>query len=56
MVTTKEFKKGDFLCEYTGNLITYADAIKKEGEYSKEVDGSTSCFMYYFKWKEMIMW
>ena len=41
----QEFKKGDFIVEYTGDLITNEEAARREAEYETEDVG---CFMYYF--------
>ena len=30
---TKKFIKGEYICEYEGNLITYGKAKKREEEY-----------------------
>lgn len=48
IITTKRRLKGDFLCEYSGELITYKESIKREEQYSKKEVG---CFMYYFQYK-----
>ena len=57
----KSFKKGDFVCEYKGNIletvlvnlevsgdiITYAKARERESQYSK--DPKVGSYMYYFQ-------
>ncbi|XP_046416883.1 histone-lysine N-methyltransferase PR-Set7 [Neodiprion fabricii] len=47
IVTTREFRKGDFVVEYIGDLIDQNMAKKREAEYAR--DHSTGCYMYYFK-------
>ncbi|XP_052249218.1 uncharacterized protein LOC127858807 isoform X6 [Dreissena polymorpha] len=47
---TKPFKKGDFLLEYKGDLITRVKHARQlEKEYEKEGQGS---FMYFFKYRD----
>ena len=48
VITTRKFKKGELLCEYTGNLLTYEEGIKKEREYAK--DANIGCYMYFFRY------
>jgi histone-lysine N-methyltransferase SETD8 len=45
--TTTSFIKGDFLCEYAGEVISYVEAQKREIKYAN--DSTKGCFMYYFK-------
>ncbi|KAK0167258.1 hypothetical protein PV327_004682 [Microctonus hyperodae] len=47
VVTTREFKKGEFVVEYAGDLIDQIEAKKREAEYAK--DQNTGCYMYYFQ-------
>lgn len=47
VVTTREFRKGEFVVEYIGELIDQTVAKKREAEYAR--DQSTGCYMYYFK-------
>ena len=44
---TRNFFKGDFIVEYSGDLIDVKKAKEREGEYS--MDLSKGCYMYYFK-------
>jgi len=53
VVAEQEFKKGDFIVEYTGVLITNEEAARREAEYETEDVG---CFMYYFVHKGKPMW
>ena len=54
VITTKDFKKGEFLCEYSGKLMSYEKAFENEKEYAK--DPNTGCYMYFFKHKNKILW
>ncbi|GFS21199.1 histone-lysine N-methyltransferase [Elysia marginata] len=47
VVATKDFKKGDFVVEYAGDLIDIATAKQREEKY--EADPEIGCYMYYFK-------
>ncbi|XP_069134860.1 LOW QUALITY PROTEIN: N-lysine methyltransferase KMT5A-like [Argopecten irradians] len=49
IVSTKAFKRGDFVVEYAGDLIALSDAKEKERMYSE--DPETGCYMYYFRHK-----
>jgi histone-lysine N-methyltransferase SETD8 len=46
---TKHFDKNDFVVEYAGELISHAEAKKREHEYA--TDDSIGCYMYYFEFK-----
>lgn len=48
----KYFKKGDFVCEYAGEMITYQIAKKREELYAQ--DSSIGCYMYFFEYKTKI--
>ena len=47
-------KKGDFICEYSGELISYEEARSREEKYAKDVD--TGCYMYYFEHRNTKYW
>lgn len=48
VMATKPFQRGDFVVEYHGDLIEFADAKNREAEYAR--DPSTGCYMYYFQY------
>jgi SET domain-containing protein len=45
----KKFYRGDFVCEYAGEMISYQMAKKREEMYSQ--DSSIGCYMYFFEYK-----
>uniref|UniRef100_A0A336M1X5 [histone H4]-lysine(20) N-methyltransferase n=1 Tax=Culicoides sonorensis TaxID=179676 RepID=A0A336M1X5_CULSO len=47
VVTLRPFRKNEFVLEYIGELISIAEANRREIKYAK--DESTGCYMYYFK-------
>jgi len=49
IVTTKDRKKGEFVVEYAGDMISMDSANSRETEYSMDV--SKGCYMYYFKYQ-----
>lgn len=49
---TKYFKRGDFVCEYAGEMISYQLAKKREEAYGQ--DPSIGCYMYFFDYKSKI--
>ena len=52
--STKPFKKSDLICEYTGELISFQEAQRREELYS--ANPSAGCFMYYFMFKMKRLW
>lgn len=54
VITTVPRVKGDFVCEYSGELISFEKAQKKEADYSKDSD--VGCYMYYFEYKNTKYW
>lgn len=49
VVAAKTFEKGDFVVEYSGDLIDLVEAKKREQIYAE--DHKLGCYMYYFKYK-----
>ncbi|XP_017769249.1 PREDICTED: histone-lysine N-methyltransferase pr-set7 isoform X2 [Nicrophorus vespilloides] len=49
VVANKMFQRGDFVVEYSGDLIDTAEAKRREVKYAQ--DQNTGCYMYYFKHK-----
>ncbi|KAJ0067725.1 hypothetical protein NL108_010030 [Boleophthalmus pectinirostris] len=45
----KGFKKGDFVVEYSGDLLELSEAKAREAQYAQ--DPSTGCYMYYFQYQ-----
>uniref|UniRef100_A0A3B4AZX2 [histone H4]-lysine(20) N-methyltransferase n=1 Tax=Periophthalmus magnuspinnatus TaxID=409849 RepID=A0A3B4AZX2_9GOBI len=45
----KGFKKGDFVVEYSGDLLELSEAKARETQYAQ--DPSTGCYMYYFQYQ-----
>jgi histone-lysine N-methyltransferase SETD8 len=46
---TQCFERGQFLCEYAGETISYKVAKKREEIYA--ADKSIGCYMYFFEYK-----
>ncbi|KAL4142635.1 hypothetical protein QTP88_005054 [Uroleucon formosanum] len=44
----RDFTRGEYVVEYSGELINIQEARKREAIYSQ--DTSTGCYMYYFKY------
>ena len=53
VVATQQFKKGDFVIEYLGELISTLEAKKREELYAEIEAG---CYMYYFKHNGQQYW
>lgn len=47
IIAVKEFSRGEFVVEYSGDLIDIVEAKKREEKYAQ--DQNTGCYMYYFK-------
>lgn len=54
VVAAKSFEKGDFVVEYSGDLIDIVEAKKREQIYAQ--DHKLGCYMYYFKYKGQQYW
>ncbi|KAL5257465.1 hypothetical protein ACHWQZ_G012417 [Mnemiopsis leidyi] len=48
--STRHFERKEFIVEYSGTLISYEEAKKREAEYVKEPE-KYGCYMYYFVFK-----
>jgi len=46
---TRNFERGEFVCEYAGEMISYKVAKKREEIYA--TDSSIGCYMYFFEHK-----
>ena len=54
MVGTKDFESGEFVVEYLGDLISMAEAKKRESIYTH--DENVGCYMYYFVSQNTTWW
>lgn len=54
IIAGKDFKRGEFVVEYIGDLIEQNEADRREEEYAKDIN--FGCYMYYFKHKEQQWW
>ncbi|KAL5240831.1 hypothetical protein ACI65C_008241 [Semiaphis heraclei] len=48
IIAGKDFARGEYVVEYSGELICIQEARKREAIYSQ--DTTTGCYMYYFKY------
>lgn len=53
--STRHFERKEFIVEYSGTLISYEEAKKREAEYVKEPE-KYGCYMYYFVFKNKKYW
>lgn len=51
---TQDFHRGEFVVEYSGDLINIQEAYLREEKYNN--DNNTGCYMYYFKYREQPYW
>ena len=49
-----KFTRGQFVCEYAGELIDYHTAKDREKLYEGKTE--FGCYMYYFTFKNKKMW
>ena len=54
IVATQLFRRGEFVVEYSGDLIDMAEAREREKLYA--ADQNTGCYMYYFQHKNQSYW
>ena len=54
VVSTRLFKKGDVICEYSGEHVTFEEAKRREGKYSE--DPLIGSYMYYYAFKDKKFW
>lgn len=54
VMSTLRFTRGELVCEYSGELITFNEARIREERYS--TDESIGCYMYYFEHKGTKLW
>lgn len=47
IIAGRDFARGEYVVEYSGELINFDEARKREAIYSQDI--STGCYMYYFK-------
>jgi histone-lysine N-methyltransferase SETD8 len=54
IVATQLFRRGEFVVEYSGDLIDMTEAREREKLYA--ADQNTGCYMYYFQHKNQSYW
>ena len=54
VVASREFRKGDFVVEYEGDLIDMSRAQEREAEYAAKPE--VGCYMYYFRFHGKHLW
>lgn len=52
VVTSVPFKKGRYVCHYSGELLSRAEGAHREKQYSEDV----GCYIFFFTHKGMDMW
>ncbi|KAL1502713.1 hypothetical protein ABEB36_007818 [Hypothenemus hampei] len=51
VVAAKPFSKGDFVVEYSGELVDLIEAKRREENYAQ--NDKAGCYMYYFKYNDI---
>jgi len=54
VVSTRPFARGDFICEYAGDYMSYKEAKRREEVYSKDSD--IGSYMFYFEHRGIKWW
>ena len=54
VIASKAFARGEFVVEYSGELISLQAAKKRENKYSRL--SNIGCYMYYFKFNNICYW
>ena len=52
--TKRHFSRGEFVCEYAGELIDHDTAKEREKFYEGKME--FGCYMYYFTFKNKKFW
>lgn len=52
VTVTSPIKKGEYVCYYSGDLLTRAQGIKREENYPDDV----GCYIFFFSYKGVDMW
>ena len=52
ITTTIPFKKRDYVCSHSGDLLSRAEGIDREQQYSDDV----GCYLFFFAHNGVIMW
>ena len=47
VICSRRLEKGQFVCEYAGDLISEDEALEREAKYAKEVH--VHCYMYFLR-------
>ena len=55
VVANKSIKKGEFVCKYIGELISYEKALEREKKYLK-LQRVYKGYMFFFKFKDENLW
>ena len=53
--SSRHFARKEFIVEYSGTLISYDEAKRREAEYIQEPE-KYGCYMYYFVFKNKKYW
>eukprot|EP01111_Echinosteliopsis_oligospora_P012923 TRINITY_DN4508_c0_g1_i4.p2 TRINITY_DN4508_c0_g1~~TRINITY_DN4508_c0_g1_i4.p2 ORF type:complete len:121 (+),score=30.76 TRINITY_DN4508_c0_g1_i4:129-491(+) len=55
-MAAEDIPTGRFICEYTGEIISEEEAIKREDDYSLNcADETMACYMYFFQHAKKVM-
>eukprot|EP00116_Pleurobrachia_bachei_P014438 sb/3474700/ len=53
--SNRHFNRKEFVVEYSGTLISFEEAKRREAEYAEHPD-KFGCYMYYFSFKNKKYW
>lgn len=51
---SRDFQRNEFVCEYSGELISHVEAKKREKQYGE--DDNIGCYMYYLQSNNKKYW
>ncbi len=51
-MATRKFDKNQFVCEYSGELISHKEGLTREQQYKSDV----GCFLFFFRFKGERWW
>ena len=54
VIATKQFHKGDYVCQYIGERLSYIVAKEREKKYLKQSVRSYKGYVFFFEYKALI--
>ena len=56
VIAVRGFTKGEYVCEYAGELVTHAEGKKRDKVYGKDSATAHLSYLYYFEHQNKKWW